>query len=48
VMWYVMVPFAGIGLLVSILARDLLLSQKHDAAQRFEESTETKEDSAIV
>ena len=37
VMWYVMIPFAGIGLLTSFLSRDLLLNQEHDTAQRFEE-----------
>lgn len=39
VMWYVMIPFAGIGLLASFLSRDLLLNQEHDTAQRFEEGT---------
>lgn len=43
VMWYVMVPCAGIGLLVSLLARNLLLDQKHNAIQRFEEM-KTKKD----
>jgi hypothetical protein len=43
VMWYVMVPFAGIGLLVSLLAKNLLLDQEHNAVQRFEE-VKTKED----
>jgi hypothetical protein len=37
VMWYVMIPFAGIGLLTSFLSRDLLLNQEHDTSQRFEE-----------
>ena len=37
VMWYVMIPFAGIGLLTSFLSRDLLLNQEHDTTQRFEE-----------
>ena len=37
VLWYVMVPFAAIGFLLSLLAKDLALSQKHDVAQPFEE-----------
>jgi MFS family permease len=39
VIWYVMVPLAGVGFLVSLLSKDLLLSRtrKHDAAQGFEE-----------
>lgn len=37
IIWYVMIPFAGIGLVVSFLARDLLLVRKHDVAQSFEE-----------
>jgi MFS family permease len=43
VLWYVMVPFAGIGFLLSLLAKDLALSQKHDVAQHFEEKL-VKED----
>ena len=37
VIWFVMIPFAGIGLVVSFLARDLLLVRKHDVVQSFEE-----------
>jgi len=37
VIWYVMIPFAGIGFVLSLLAKDLLLSRKHDVAQPFEE-----------
>ena len=40
VIWYVMVPFAGLGLLASFFARDLVLEQKYDAAQRFEGKNE--------
>ena len=40
-MWYVMIPFAGIGLLTSFLSRDLSLNQQHDTAQRFEERSTT-------
>lgn len=37
VMWYAMIPLAGIGLLMSFLSKDLLLNQEHDTTQRFEE-----------
>lgn len=37
VIWYVMVPFARIGFLLSLLAKDLFLSRKHDAVQPFDE-----------
>ena len=40
VIWYVMVPFAGLGLLTSFFARDLVLERKHDVAQRFEAKNE--------
>jgi MFS family permease len=37
VVWWVLVPFAGIGFVVSFLARDLGLSRKHETPQMFDE-----------
>jgi MFS family permease len=39
VIWFVMIPFAGIGLVVSFFAKDLLLVRKHDVVQSFEEGS---------
>ena len=41
IIWYVMIPFSGVGLLVSFLAKDLLLVQKHTTDQSFEDGSQT-------
>lgn len=43
VVWWVLIPFAGIGLLISCVSRDLLLNQQHETAQMFEEPIDSKE-----
>lgn len=48
VLWYVMTPFAGVGLLLSFLSKDLSLNQKHDVAQPFEDKVTTEIDAVKV